>query len=199
MLSVELAAKYPELLDDQNLHCYAFACPPSMSTALSDQCQNFVTSVIHSEDCISRLSIHSMIHLFNDVNDADATTYSIEMAESTLKHLVTGDPQKDWLIEQLRLRLRADAIQVAEEIGLKKNQNQNHHYQWKVPDTSPLYPSGRLIHLVQHHEGGNDGYIPLDVTNSRDRFGDMHLSRNMLSDHALKFYTESIDMGFRLK
>ena len=120
-------------------------------------------------------------------------------AESTLKHLVTGDPKKDWLIEQLRLRLRADAIQVAEEIGLKKNQNQNqnHHYQWKVPDTSPLYPSGRLIHLVQHHEG--DGYIPLDVTNSRDRFGDMHLSRNMLSDHALKFYMESIDMGFRLK
>ena len=65
--TVALAEQYPELVDNQRLTCSAFACPPSMSLALSNTTTEYITSIVHSDDCICSASIHSFVHLFNEL------------------------------------------------------------------------------------------------------------------------------------
>jgi hypothetical protein len=192
VMTVLLGENYPNLLTDQKLSCFAYACPPSMSMSLSNSCSDYITSVIHSDDIVCSASIHSFVHLFNEVHKSDGVLYTIRVAEQLLSKFETGDEKSDWLLNQIKERLQADA----ENVNTLVNEET-----WKLPESPLLYPAGRTIHLIRDVDmiNGNEEvseYVAIDATRRKDRFQRLYLSPNMLSDHSLGMYKSSMNACF---
>ena len=196
LAAIELAARFPYLVKKQTpvLHCYAYACPPSMSSSLSQKCEHFVTSVVHSDDVIPSASLHSFVDLFNDVSNIDTLAFTVDMAENLLQIFTSGNLDKDWLVEQIRIRLQEDTRTLEKHFENPKND-------WIRPEAAPLYPAGRVIHLVKDPiDVDSEGYVAIELKEkeSRERFGSIQLSSTMLSDHSLVEYLKSIRISFNI-
>ena len=201
--AVALAKQYPELVDNQRLTCSAFACPPSMSLALSNTTVKYITSIVHSDDCICSASIHSFVHLFNEIHASDGVSYTIKVADQLLAKLQTGDPRKDWLIDQMKDRLHLDreAGANAAAADVQSGREEEEEEAWTVPHTPPLFPAGRLIHMVREEPDTTPSaaYVAMDATNRSERFGAIHLGETMLSDHSLDMYDNALKECFKTK
>ncbi|KAJ0393747.1 hypothetical protein P43SY_005294 [Pythium insidiosum] len=53
------------------LRCVAFATPACVTRGLAQQCREFVTTVVHGDDCVPRLHQHSLQLLHRDVSAFD--------------------------------------------------------------------------------------------------------------------------------
>ena len=200
--AVALAKQYPELVDNQRLTCSAFACPPSMSLALSNTTVKYITSIVHSDDCICSASIHSFVHLFNEIHASDGVSYTIKVADQLLAKLQTGDPRKDWLIDQMKDRLHLDREAGANAAAADVQSGREEEEEaWTVPHTPPLFPAGRLIHMVREEPDTtlSAAYVAMDATNRSERFGAIHLGETMLSDHSLDMYDNALKECFKTK
>ena len=128
------------------------------------------------------------------MSNIDTLAFTVDMAENLLQHFTSGNLDKDWLVEQIRIRLQEDTRTLEKHFENPKND-------WIRPEAAPLYPAGRVIHLVKDPiDVDSEGYVAIELKEkeSRERFGSIQLSSTMLSDHSLVEYLKSIRISFNI-
>ena len=196
IIAVELAMRYPELLSAEGgsprMQCVAFACPAVASAPLCDAVNGFITSVINCDDCIPRASVNNFVNLFNEIAVADSTDFMHQMAARALDTAETRldahgnvDFSAQKTIQHLRNKLRE-----RDRLG----HNDLPSSLWSCSEKA-LLPPGRVIHLIR----SADTWPPcsaVDVTNMRDNFGELRLTKRMMSDHSRHAYFVALQTAF---
>lgn len=99
------------------LHCYAFATPASVTEELAHACQDYVTSVVHGDDCVPRLHQHSLLRLQQQIATFDW--------RSALKSLLTAELEEQKSAVEKEKQERMDQIQQAlQKLDSLKTQQQ---------------------------------------------------------------------------
>ena len=189
--TLELLAQYPGRFRTAGaaggepgceLECFAFACPPVFSAALNARCSGYVTSVVHSDDAVCRGSLHGLVALLNEVAGKDTAAYTVALTEQALDKAAaaagstnstgtgtgtgTGDATSTgWVVEQLRQRLITEGRgSVASPSSSRAGSG---GLTWPAPPTLPLYPAGRILHLVCEADAtaaGGARYRPVEAS-----------------------------------
>ena len=90
---------------------------------------SFITSIVNSDDCVSRASLHSLVGVLNAIAEKDAAGYTRKLAETYLG--TDAGRHVGWVMEQF----------ATESVS-------NPPIMLPMPDMPHLYPAGRCIHLV---------------------------------------------------
>ncbi|EZG78727.1 lipase, partial [Gregarina niphandrodes] len=59
MLAISLKLHYPDVKG------WAYACPRCIGKELAEQSTNYITSVVYGRDCVPRLAVHTIHHIFD--------------------------------------------------------------------------------------------------------------------------------------
>jgi hypothetical protein len=99
------------------------------SEDLTAGCSSFITSIVNSDDCVSRASLHSAIEVLNAIAEQDAAVYTRKLAHT---HLGESAASKvGWAMDQFASESASNP-----PVALP------------APAMPHLYPAGRCIHLV---------------------------------------------------
>lgn len=158
-----------------NVNVMGFGCPALLSENLSQEVENYVTTIVDDSDCIPRMSLASMVNALMDVTELDITPYAKQdfqqMVDELQRYLpsLVDDGVKMKMLDNLHAML-PEPPKVDEKS--KKRM--------KVE----LFPPGKIIHFY------NDGYGVSGSVTPATFFDEIEVSRRLLDDH---FFTEGYE------
>ena len=164
--------------------CVCYAPPATVDQRSAREAANYITSVVHDDDVIPRMSILSLLELYKVV-----LSYNWLPAAKTLVAKIRGDPSSAWLLEmgdsafgtletQLEVAWKEQASHVVEE--LKKLETPRQQAQ-------ALSIPGFIVHLYRC-PGGYGVMKALDTN-----FLSIELSSSMVTDHFLSGYISALE------
>ena len=153
-----------------------------------------------------------MVAIFNEIAAQNTLGYTLELTEKALNEahsaasgLARGGDSAKWVVQQLEQRYNASGGDAgAEDAG---GDNGKPELVWPMPESAPLYPAGRVIHLVRTDSPvrrrstfpaisprADRQYVAVEA--APELFGALQLAPEMLTDHLADDYRSAIRSAF---
>jgi sn1-specific diacylglycerol lipase len=203
VVSLVLKSKYPQLV------CFAYSPPGGMMTmSLAKRTRSFVTSVVVADDMVSRLGVHTMFRLREDMFDVAPRMRNVTKA-TLLWKMAMGSDVPELLPAEEEVVQRGEAAEAAEvdvsaaSVGADKSSTKSISKLSRIPTSvRRMYPPGWLLHLRQVSEmrpcldtcccngcfclsalvgAGTRELVPVWL--NQDGLQEVVVSRTMASDH----------------
>ncbi|XP_018908023.2 diacylglycerol lipase-alpha isoform X1 [Bemisia tabaci] len=146
ILAILLRPKYPDL------HCYSFSPPGGLlSLPAVEYTKSFITSVVLGKDVVPRIGLHQMEALRADLINAIKRSKDPKWKTIVCSFVCCGcAPMPTSAIE-----LRADSATMKEyqreKDAVRSFANQPNDTSISLSFHQPLFPPGKIIHIVRHH------------------------------------------------
>ena len=159
-----------------------------------------------------------MVAIFNEIAAQNTLGYTLELTEKALNEahsaasgLSRGGDSAKWVVQQLEQRYNASGGDAgAEDAGGDngcKPKAPKKKLVWPMPGSAPLYPAGRVIHLVRTDSPvrrrstfpatsprEDRQYVAVEA--APELFGALQLAPEMLTDHLADDYRSAIRSAF---
>ena len=131
--------------------CVCYAPPATVDAQQALEACGYITSVVHDDDCIPRMSILSLLELYRS-----ARTYNWLPGANRLVKQMREDPQQAWFLE---LGDNAFKRTLEEQLELIWKDQRDHlseelqQLEKPRPDAHPLSIPGFIVHLYRPNFG----------------------------------------------
>lgn len=134
-----------------------FGCPAILSLDLAEQCQSFVTTVVHDEDMIPRVSGITMTNLLLDVLTFDWVPFAKRDIQNALAEL--QDRQRRVFDQHAIANIKAMIYSLLESV---QQSNGINDLPSKLPCRASvaLFPPGKCVHLYRNGPGMSCRLVP---------------------------------------
>ena len=186
LLAMLLKEKYPKV------RAIAYGAPAvTLDQVTAHECKDFVTSVIHGDDCIASLNFYSLTHLRERV--LDSLTRAKVNKNYVLMSLFRSFRAEDLLYDQ-SVSLPGSHKRFVENIAkFKSDVHGKVEKETEDDDRPQLTLPGKIIHFVRHENAAcfdgpcsKEELTALEV--SQESLLEIKISKTMLSDHIISNY-----------
>jgi hypothetical protein len=169
------AMEFKEYDDFLEVEALGFGCPSLLSKELSEETNEYITTVVNDADIVPRMSGASMTNLFLDLMDYDWTEdvlkdveFSLDRARESFPDFKGLLPDTSKALEFFGNRLNV----IVRPALLKRNQTM-------ARLETVLIPPGRCIHLFKDGYGVTGTYTPCEF------FSSVEFSMTLIDDHLI--------------
>ncbi|XP_056017088.1 diacylglycerol lipase-alpha-like isoform X3 [Ostrea edulis] len=185
ILAILLRQEFP------NLHCYAFSPPGGLlSEACVQETKSFITSVVVGKDVVPRIGLSQLevlrTDLINVIKNSKEPKWKI-----IARGVCCGNSEaRKMNLDEVRIEMERDIRAHPSDDGIALSAH------------TPLYPPGKIIHIVRSHPSGKRKSFRCCQTHqpvyqaiwaSNDSFDEVLVSPSMINDHMPDYVLEALE------